>query len=61
MTDNSAKREAGIEEAMNFYRLAAERVKLTVCNMLTGSLINKKIMPSTARLKSAIFSLDVPG
>jgi len=40
MTDHSARREKEIEEAMNFYRLAAKRVKLTVCNTMTGSLMN---------------------
>lgn len=43
MTSDSAKRERDIAAAMDFYRLADKRVKLTVCNTMTGSLINKKI------------------
>ncbi len=40
MTDDAAKREAEVESAVRFYRLAAERVKLTVCNVMAGSLRN---------------------
>lgn len=43
MDSDPAKREKEIEGAIKFYRLAARRVKLTVCNTMAGSLINKKI------------------
>lgn len=37
-TDEATNREAVIERISNFYRLAAERFKLTVCNAFTGIL-----------------------
>jgi len=40
MATDPAKREKEIAGAMHFYRLAAERVKLTVCNTMTGPLMN---------------------
>ncbi len=40
MTDDAARRNAEVESAVRFYRLAAERVKLTVCNVMAGSLRN---------------------
>jgi sugar phosphate isomerase/epimerase len=40
MTDDAARRNAEVESAVRFYRLAAERVKLTVCNIMAGSLRN---------------------
>jgi len=47
MTDDAAVRKAEIEEGLRFYKLAAERVKLTVCNTSTGSL--PKADPSAPR------------
>lgn len=43
MDDDAAKRENEIESAIKFYTLAAKRFKLTVCNTMTGPLMNKKI------------------
>jgi sugar phosphate isomerase/epimerase len=43
MTGDAAQREKNISAAMDFYRLAAGRVHLTVCNTMTGQLINKNI------------------
>ena len=40
MTDDAARRNAEVESAVRFYRLAAERVKLTACNIMAGSLRN---------------------
>ncbi len=40
MTEDEAKRRAEVEAAVRFYRLAAERVKLSVCNVMAGSLRN---------------------
>lgn len=40
MAGDPAKREKEIENAINFFRLAAKRVKLTVCNTMTGELKN---------------------
>ncbi len=40
MTEDAAARKAQVEEGLQFYRLAAERVKLTVCNIMAGSLRN---------------------
>ena len=40
MTEDGAARTAQVEEGLRFYRLAAERVKLTVCNIMAGSLRN---------------------
>lgn len=40
MTGDAARREAEVESAIRFYRLAAQRVKLTVCNVMAGSLRN---------------------
>ena len=40
MASDPAVREKEIADAARFYRLAAERVKLTVCNTMTGSLMN---------------------
>ena len=38
MSDDPAARRAEIEEGIRFYTLAAERVKLTVCNTSTGAV-----------------------
>ena len=38
MADDEAARRAQIEEGVRFYELAAERVKLTVCNVMAGVL-----------------------
>ena len=40
MTEDTAARKAQVGEGLQFYRLAAERVKLTVCNIMAGSLRN---------------------
>ena len=40
MDGDPARREKAVEDAINFYRLAAKRVKLTVCNTMTGELKN---------------------
>lgn len=40
MANDPVRREKEIADATRFYRLAAERVKLTVCNTTTGSLMN---------------------
>lgn len=48
MTEDAAKREKEIAEAMDFYRLASMFFKLTVCNTMTGSLVKKSI-PFTYR------------
>ena len=40
MTDDAEARKAQIEEGLAFYRMAAERVKLTVCNCMAGTLRN---------------------
>jgi sugar phosphate isomerase/epimerase len=40
MDGDKAKQEKELENAVNFYRLAAKRVQLTVCNTMTGSLVN---------------------
>ena len=37
-TEDAAERKAQVEEGMHFYRVAAERVKLTVCNVGAGSI-----------------------
>lgn len=43
MDGDPAKREKEIENTINFFRLAAKRVKFAVCNTMTGTLIDKKI------------------
>ena len=43
MTADAAQRDKNISVAIDFYRLAAERFKLTVCNTMTGQLISKDI------------------
>ena len=40
MTPDAAKRAREVEEVSNFYRMAARRFKLTVCNTFTGPLKN---------------------
>lgn len=40
MSDDEARRQMELEEAEAFYRLAAERFQLTVCNAMTGPLRN---------------------
>ncbi len=40
MLPEKDKREKEIEEAINFYRKAAKYFRLTVCNTMTGPLIN---------------------
>lgn len=40
MTEDAAVRKAQVEEGLRFYKLAAERVALTVCNTMAGSLRN---------------------
>jgi len=40
MLPEKDKREKEIEEAVNFYRKASKYFKLTVCNTMTGPLIN---------------------
>ena len=40
MSDDAAARKAQVEEGLAFYRLAAERLNLTVCNIMSGSLRN---------------------
>jgi len=41
MAEDAAVRKAEIEEGIQFYKLAAERVKLTVCNTSPGGLPKK--------------------
>jgi len=41
MADDADQRKAEIEEGIRFYKLASERVKLTVCNTSPGSLPRK--------------------
>ena len=38
MTDDADVRKAEVEEGIRFYKLASERVRLTVCNTSTGSV-----------------------
>ncbi|MDA0747486.1 MAG: sugar phosphate isomerase/epimerase [bacterium] len=38
MTGDADARKAQVEEGVQFYRLAADRVNLTVCNIMAGSL-----------------------
>ena len=38
MTDDAAARKAQIDEGITFYRLAAGRIPLTVCNVMAGTL-----------------------
>lgn len=40
MTDDADARKAQVEEGLAFYKMAAERVKLTVCNCMAGTLRN---------------------
>ncbi|MSP14120.1 MAG: sugar phosphate isomerase/epimerase [Chloroflexi bacterium] len=40
LNDDPAQREAGLAQAEDFYRLAAQRVPLTVCNVATSVLRN---------------------
>jgi sugar phosphate isomerase/epimerase len=40
MTDDSAARRAQIDEGLAFYRMAAQRFQLTVCNCMAGGLRN---------------------
>lgn len=42
MAPDAAARERNINEAVSFFRQAARRFKLTVCNTMTGQLMNKK-------------------
>jgi sugar phosphate isomerase/epimerase len=39
MTGDAAVRRAEVEECVAFYRAAAKRFKLTVCNTMTGTLV----------------------
>lgn len=41
MVKDEKKRQQEIEEAINFYKLASERIKLSVCNTFTGTLVNE--------------------
>ena len=41
MTDDAEARKAEVEEGIQFYKLAAERCTLTVCNTSTGGLPKK--------------------
>jgi sugar phosphate isomerase/epimerase len=40
MTDDAARRGSEVESAVAFYRMAASKVRLTVCNIMSGSLRN---------------------
>ena len=40
MKTDAAEREAAINEAVKFYKLASQRFKLSICNAFTGSVIN---------------------
>ena len=40
MTDDAQARKAQVEEGLAFYKMAADRVKLSVCNCMAGTLRN---------------------
>jgi len=46
MTGDAAQRRAEIEEGIRFYKLAAERVELTVCNTSSGAVPRRPGAPS---------------